>query len=764
MRPGKFQSRWQSRWLWAGAILIALAAAATQGRADEPGASNGAERAAEAGSTSASTDTNAGSTAAGAGPARAPAGHEAPILIVAPVEVQAPRERAPADADAIAPGAARGLEDTAFVTEVRVRDRAAETASVAEVLARTMGVSMRSLGGLGSFSSVSVRGADPGNTAVFVDGVPLSRIASATVNLERFALESFSALELYRGGVPVELGSAALGGALRLRTRVGVAPGERGLAFGAGAGSFGARRLHARWLGGDERRGHHLALAYAGAAGDFSYFNDNGTNLDPGDDRFATRENNGFDRLDAVARKRWQRGALAIEAGGRWSLARQGIPGSGSVQASQASLTTVGQLVDVKVTRQGFLGSPRLAGTAGGFADLSWQHYRDPAGEIGIGQQDRRYRSVSAGASGQVHADLGAHHLTALGADLHADHFRERDALAVDDTLRSHGMRLGAAASASHEWTIGADERVVLRPALRLDWLRTAPLADRNTAVAGDGDLAVRDELFLGPRLAARVRLTPGVALKGSAGRYFRPPTVLELFGDRGFLVGDPTLPSETGLSADAGMVIAPLRAVNAGPLIIDQIYLESALFARRSRHTIGFVTTGGVSGARDLGDATARGVEAGAALRLARTVTLGGNYTWLDTRQDSPYASFDGKPLPNRPRHQIYARVDMTPRLGDRRAVVWGDVQWTSGNVLDRAAQNPVPARELVGAGIKLEIVPGVLLGIEAKNLSDHRVEAVALDPPPRPDLTDAPRAVADFFGHPLPGRAFYVTAEWQP
>jgi hypothetical protein len=123
---------------------------------------------------------------------------------------------------------------------------------------------------------------------------------------------------------------------------------------------------------------------------------------------------------------------------------------------------------------------------------------------------------------------------------------------------------------------------------------------------------------------------------------------------------------------------------------------------------------------------------------------------------------SYDGKRLPQRPRHQLYARVDLARRAYRRLAVVWGDVTFASANFLDPANISEVPSRRFLGAGLKLEAVPGLLIGVEGKNLTDERVEHIALSPPPRPDLTSAPRAVADFFGYPLPGRSLYVTAEW--
>src|SRR5207249_11410615 len=136
----------------------------------------------------------------------------------------------------------------------------------------------RSLGGLGAYASVSVRGAAPGHTQVLIDGVPLARIAAVTTDLGRFALDSFGEVDLYRGAVPIELGGAGVGGALDLITRLG--RGEHGerLRASAGVGSFGARHLRVHY--GDAHLGGKLlsstTVGYQGATGDYTYFSDNG--------------------------------------------------------------------------------------------------------------------------------------------------------------------------------------------------------------------------------------------------------------------------------------------------------------------------------------------------------------------------------------------------------------------------------------------------------------------------------------------------------
>ncbi len=110
-------------------------------------------------------------------------------------------------------------------------------------------------------------------------------------------MDAFGEVELYRGAVPVELGGAGVGGAVNLVTRLG--RGERGerLRASIGAGSFGAR--HARLHYGDAIGGAlaSATLGYHGAAGDYSYFTDGGTPLDPSDDGSAVRRNNHFDQL-----------------------------------------------------------------------------------------------------------------------------------------------------------------------------------------------------------------------------------------------------------------------------------------------------------------------------------------------------------------------------------------------------------------------------------------------------------------------------------
>lgn len=702
------------------------------------------------------TATTAGLLVLLSGPVRAEDGDgagsgdrsvEAPI-VVAPIDVRTEREEDDA--------AERALDEPAFITVVRTGDHAGETTTVAEILADSVGVHVRSLGGLGAFSSLSIRGADSGHTAVLVDGVPLSRIASATVDLGLHDLRSFSELELYRGGVPVHLGGAGVGGALNLITRVGAPADGRPLALSAGFGSFGARHLRGRFTDGEGDRGLHLAIGYAGADGDFPFFDDNGTSLEPGDDTVSTRTNNGYDRVDASGR--WRHGGLTAGLRSVWK--QQGVPGTGNNQSQAASLTTVLPIADLAFERPRAFGIPTLSARASAYAAVEHQRFRDLAGEVGLGQRDLRNLTATAGGTTGVRWAAGDAHLISLGLDFRLDYFFARDLMGESgmDTMASGG-RAGLGLVAADEIILGEDDAVVLAPAVRLDVHRTEPLADSDSPITGYMDLEGRTDLYPSPRLAARVRVTGGLAVKGSAGRYFRAPTVVELFGDRGFIVGSGDLRPETGLTADLGLVWAPARALGR----VDRVYVEAVGFASRPRDAIVFVPLAGlVARPRNIDGARLAGAEVAGSMRLAEALTLSGNYTYLYTGQVSTQPSHDGKRLPHRPAHELYGRADLARRVAGRMTALWTDAAYVAGNYLDLSNLSRVPERLLLGAGLKVEPVAGLLVGLEVKNATDARVETIPLDPPPRPDLTETPRAISDFHGYPLPGRAFYATVEW--
>jgi iron complex outermembrane receptor protein len=643
----------------------------------------------------------------------------------------------------------RALGDAPFVTVLHPDDRPA-AASVADAVATAVGAHTRSLGGLGAYASVTVRGAAPGHTAILIDGVPLARIAAVTTDLGRFSLDAFGEVDLYRGAVPVELGGAGVGGALNLLTRLG--PGEHGerITASVGMGSFGAR--HARLHYGDTYGSvvSSTTLGYQGATGDYTYFDDNSTPLNPSDDGYRVRRNNGFDAVDGATR--WGTADRAVVGGARVAYKRQGLPGSTANPALGAQLTTTDAIGDGAFD----------AGVGGATAHqlayvlVEQQHLGDPRGELGLGAAERDFLTLAGGGSSTWRFALGPHR-GAVGGEVRGERFRDRDTTGAGPALV--GTRLAGAITAAADVVIDPpDARIVVTPAARLDLVRTAP-TPMTSGPQAFVPVAARRDLIASPRLTARYAATADATLKGSAGWYARLPTLTEVFGDRGFLLGAPDLRPERGPSGDLGAVWAPAGATGD----VDRIFVEADLFAHRAHDTIALVTSGGfVARAANIGDTRAYGAELVCAARYARTLSVTASYTRLVTEQLAGDPSARGKPVPREPGHALEARAEVARRAWGHLASTWLEAALQSTSFLDPASLGRVPARVLVGAGARLELAGGLYAALSIANLADTRISHLPLDPPPSPTLTESPTALTDVAGFPLPGRSFYLSLDW--
>jgi iron complex outermembrane receptor protein len=432
----------------------------------------------------------------------------------------------------------------------------------------------------------------------------------------------------------------------------------------------------------------------------------------------------------------------------------QGLPGAAHNQALSTSLHTAHELVDARYDT-GALLTKEDRFHLRGFASVERQRFSDPDSEIGLLAQDSVYRTTSGGLGSGFALPAGKQQRVQLDLDTRLDWYRETpqsDAMGVG----ALGNRQALALSLADQVTLFGS-RLVVDLGARAEALRTRPGADVFSTMPSPSGPVQRD-LYLSPRAAFRYRIGESVAVKGSGGRYLRIPTLVEMFGDRGVVLGNSELEAEVGLSSDFGVVWAPLR--HLGP--VDRIYVEAAGFASQPDKAIVFVSRNGLaSQAINLEGARILGTELVGSLRAFQHVTLTTNYSFLDARNRAPGASYD-KQLPARPRHRFYARIDSAFAPMGRRLVVWGDALRLSGNYVDELNVFELPARSLVGVGTKLSIYDDLLLGVEVKNAADLRSENVRLDPAPSDEFQETPKALSDVHGYPLPGRSFYLTLEW--
>ena len=644
---------------------------------------------------------------------------------------------------------------TAIELEHEVGARPAD--ALPEVLANTTGVTIRSLGGLGQYSAVSLRGSTAQQVAVFIDGVPLGTSVGGLVDLSDVPLDLLTRVEVYRGYVPIAFGSAAIGGAINLvaqRKRDGAPP----LSTGIGGGSYGGKELR---VAGTLRFGDAdqlaLRVGYATADGNFQFLDVNQTPSIPSRHSMSERTNNGYHRV--VGQMLYQ-GSHELW---RWRVQeillskKQGIPGTAQRQSTRSSLDTLNLQTIINVERKSFGGSGGRFEVASGFG-YERRIFRDPLGEIGIAVDDERSEITDAYFSPRVRLPLWKGAFLSSVADI------RHEWTGVDNRLRinpqgqqttgdASRQRLGFGAGVELEQFL-LGRRLLIAPALRIERVQSFfSLTEGQGEFADAGNDLVH--LGIAPRLGVRAQLLESLELRMSGGRYFRPPNMLELFGDRGFIIGNEGLVPEEGGSVDVGFVI---DLGKGGPF---GLYAQTSAFVRKTNKLIQWQQAGLVLRSENIDGATIAGLEVGLSAWLWRDlVRAQANYTHLDTRNNSPSTHTNGKRLAGRPEHEAFFRVSSgypveflglaaLPRL-------FYTFEFVAGNFLDPSGRRLVPARALHGLGLEVSLGKWLRAAFEVRNLLDRRTTTWT---PPAENKSALQVPLSDFIGYPLPGRSFWMS-----
>lgn len=104
---------------------------------------------------------------------------------------------------------------SAKIVDIKAISR--EPVTVSELMNRSAGIRIRESGGLGNNTEVSINGFQGKSVRYFKDGIPLDYLGDG-YKISNLPLTSLERVDVYKGVLPVSLGSDALGGAVNLIT------------------------------------------------------------------------------------------------------------------------------------------------------------------------------------------------------------------------------------------------------------------------------------------------------------------------------------------------------------------------------------------------------------------------------------------------------------------------------------------------------------------------------------------------------------------
>lgn len=535
----------------------------------------------------------------------------------------------------------RTVLDTPVRTEVVTAREIEQThaRNLKEALINVPGLQLREVRGKPGYE-VWLQGIDADRVLVLVDGMPLSATTGSTIDVSQLAVLNIERIEVVKGAVSAQYGSAAMGGVVNVITR-GVGTGVKGR-FSADAGTYGDQNPSgekwdaARYSGrasvsaGNEQWGVRVSGSSQHSDG-----------IDPEPATWA-RPGDEYDRSDATVRVDWRpTGSNKLS----WSGSLFDENSGSRFSALPGGTINQGKDEDVRKLRTTLSGDHSDGNGLRGHWALLHEQLSDSTSKFSVaGTFDRRDADISLSqASGHIESAVGDAHSVQVGADIRRETLEQyKDGvseLASNDVFSREGYEL---------------------------WVQDTWFARDNLEVV-TGLRGQRDSDFgahLAPKINARLGFEDGKGfdsfIRAGIGSGYRVPNLKERYyrfdhSQLGYIVnGNPELKPESSVSYQLGFGSHFEKKVwfeinGFFNDIDDLVQTDIDLVATDARTDNVVVYRYG-----NIDQARTWGVESTAGWDISDGWRLSAGYTWTETEDVAT-----GNELNRRPRHQLQASVD---------------------------------------------------------------------------------------------------------
>lgn len=567
-------------------------------------------------------------------------------------------------------------EPTAFAQSVAMDRYAGRFATTEQVLAQAAGANVRSMGGLGSYATLSMRGASAQQCLVLIDGRRLNTPSGGGVDISKIPVSAIERIDIIRGSDAALYGEAAMGGIVNIITKD---PGQKPKAdLSATVGSYGlyeARGFLSTPMG--KNAGLALMLSGRQALNVYAFENNNGTENDETDDFKDRRDNNALQGHSYHAKLAFHPGDWVLRVSSHGTDVYKEMPGIITFPTPQAYQNY--SLRGYAASAQGPLGVLDLNFDIG--RTDQEDVYHDPGSSSYLSSYSR---TATATHQAQVAA---AYRPGIFSIEPRISHLHEgvRDEESGTRTRRTSSGAL----------TLGCrPDPFELQATLRLD---------DNSAFGSRWTY----------RTGAAWTLADWLKLKSNAGTGYRVPSFYELYYNHGFIAGNQGLEPEKSFSWDIGPVI---ELAWGG--------LSCNYFTQRYTDLIVYVLQSGLYyKPYNLSRSTAEGVELYAWIAPNEWLRLSGNYTFNRALDATGEPNQDGGQIPGQPRNLANLQLDLKTDLKDVTLGMYAAYHYIEGNFITRANTKKLSDRRIVNCGITLAASRRVCLSADVKNLMDRQV-----------------------------------------
>lgn len=554
------------------------------------------------------------------------------------------------------------VKNSAFnATAVNTQELVNTTKTLSEALGKAPGMKIRESGGVGSDMAVTMDGFSGKHVKVFIDGVPQEGVGSS-FGLNNIPVNFADRIEVYRGVVPVGFGADAIGGVINI-----VTPRRQRRWFVDASYSYGSFNTHKSYL----NFGQTLSNGFKYEINAFQNYSDNDYYVDAPVENFETgainrknlqhvkRFNDTYHNEAVIAKvgvvnKPWADRLLfgfnyshmykEIQTGVRQEIVygqkhRHGHSLMPSLEYGKRNLLTAG--LDISLNANYNRNNTTNVDTAS--VKYNWRGQKLQLNSPG--EQSYQYSNAinnNWSAAFTANYRLGERHVFTLNDVFNSFKRTNEDLLTVPASTDEFSK-------VTSKNIVGFSYRYMPNEKLNFSVFGkhyhqyvSGPMA--TTSAQDVYELTRRSVDSWGYGAAGTWFMPLGFQLKASYEKAYRLPTIEEMFGDEDLEIGDISLKPEASHNVNLNLSYNAVFGSNA-------VYVEAGFIYRDTRDYIQrniLALSGGKSAATyvNYGRVDTKGFNISARYSFSKWLSLGGNFTQMNVRDNMPQAQ--GSTAPN--------------------------------------------------------------------------------------------------------------------
>jgi outer membrane cobalamin receptor len=614
-------------------------------------------------------------------------------------------------------------EKSSFTRTIKTKKLMKTGGTIGRALAQNPGLDQKTTGGMGHLSLLMIRGSTPSQVSFFMDGFRLNSGGGA-IDLSGLPLAGVSKIEVFKSSIPAELGVEGIGGAVNI---ILLTPKKRKMGVYYSLGSFGTMRK-SMVFGIEAPIPFIIAGSFTTTLGNYPYFDNNGTEYTQDDDTISIRSNNGVSQGRVLLGTKFNIPGGKVRGYGYFSKQKKGVPGPGSIVTRETSYTSSRAMLMAKYIRNVKNFSMKTGVSVGVMED----HYENLLGELGIGIQNDKTRSIGSTVNGSFSWNQN-HHLFSLLPEFRYEKF---DTLFSTAAQSQHLRRLSSGVGVRYRFV---KDDVFLQGVyqfLHFDNLSNDNYPARNL------------QAF---KVGAAWSINKKLRLKLNFASAFRVPSFIELFGNSGALKGNSSLLSEESKGVDGGAEFK-YRWKNL------KISGEISVFGRKVHNLIQYIPNSQyIATAANIANALIYGVETSINMKIFNKGKIILGLTKMETENNSILPHQNEKELPGRAKWIFSSNLSWKLMIAKFKLVPRYRFSLYKDGFFDSSERRPMPSRNF--HDLILEITPswkGVFFSFEIRNISNDLYEMVERLPVPSSGALTHPQSISNYLGYPIPGRSY--------